>query len=222
MLPYQMSLSRNIRDLDDRVTRLETLESAGARGGGGFELIEEIVLDNNVTSLVQFADIPQTYQHLWLLISARVYDSDVLAPLWMTFNGDTGALKYEWMYRYLAVIIADFAYDNHLEVGRITGQPNGETSLVDSFTTITLCFPHYHISSPSDPGGKWKTVSYHGGGYADSDEDEEAAFWMDFKGSGIYRDTDAVVSIEFRPANGVFYNFESGSKFSLYGTGRAS
>ena len=56
----------------------------------------------------------------------------------------------------------------------------------------------------------------------DSDEDEEAAFWMDFKGSGIYRDTDAVVSIEFRPANGVFYNFESGSKFSLYGTGKAS
>lgn len=85
MLPVDEEFASWIRDHERRLKRLETLEQAG---GGDWVLIETIEIEDDGDS-VEFTDIPQIHQHLFILYSAGAA-SIALSDIQMNFNNDVG------------------------------------------------------------------------------------------------------------------------------------
>lgn len=66
---------------------------------GSFSVISETQLSNSTTSLITFSSIPQTYNHLIVIVKARLTETTALADdISIQLNGDSGA-----HYSYLTV-----------------------------------------------------------------------------------------------------------------------
>ncbi len=181
-----------------RVARLETLEGGEGGGSGGF--IREIILDDSVTSEVNIGSIPQSFQHLILMISARavgVTDS----PMYLQFNGDEAA-NYIWGYRIDATYLPSVGAQNYIDIGDLPGCLEKS----DLFCSWEGFIAHYHSTIKKTP------ITWHSGGLW-------ATGWSDFKGSGAWDNNAGISSIRvYLPGN----TFAIHSKFVLYGQGEAA
>jgi hypothetical protein len=65
---------------------------ASAWNGNACAVINETTLTNSGTNSVSWSGIPATYQHLFILVQARLTETTALTDdITLTFNGDTGA-----------------------------------------------------------------------------------------------------------------------------------
>jgi hypothetical protein len=65
---------------------------ASAWAGNAAVTVNEVTLANSTTNVVSWSGIPATYQHLLILVQARLTETTALADdVTLTFNGDTGA-----------------------------------------------------------------------------------------------------------------------------------
>lgn len=65
---------------------------ASAWAGNAAVTINETTLANSTTNVVSWSGIPATYQHLLVLVQARLTETTALTDdITLTFNGDTGA-----------------------------------------------------------------------------------------------------------------------------------
>lgn len=70
---------------------------ASAWAANACQVINETTLANSTTSVVTWSGIPATYQHLLILVQARLTETTQLADdIYLNFNGDTGA-DYSYM-----------------------------------------------------------------------------------------------------------------------------
>lgn len=68
-----------------------------AWSGNALQTINETTLSNSTTSVVTWSGIPNTYQHLLIVVQARLTETTQLADdIYLNFNGDTGA-DYSYM-----------------------------------------------------------------------------------------------------------------------------
>lgn len=77
--------------VEDRVARLETLEFSKVGMGGCVNLIQRVAVPPAGAAVITFANIPQTYENLWLI--SYVWRANL--ALWMRFNNDAGQ-NYHW------------------------------------------------------------------------------------------------------------------------------
>lgn len=76
---------------------------ASAWSGNSLSTINETTLANSTTSVVTWSGIPATWQHLLIVVQARLTETTQLADdISLTFNGDTGA-----HYSYLTISATD-------------------------------------------------------------------------------------------------------------------
>lgn len=202
-MTFDLDLTGRIADMERRVGRLETLESGLSGGTGGF--IEEFILDDNVTTEVIFNFIPQNFQHLILMISARAVGVDD-SPLYLQVNGDTGN-NYIWGYRIQATHFNNTNYGgnpptDHMDIGDIPGC----TAKSDLFSSWIGFIAHYHSTIKKTP------LTWHSGGLW-------IGTWSDFKGSGIWNNNDGIDELRIYAAGNAFAQH---SKFALYGQGVAA
>jgi hypothetical protein len=65
---------------------------ASAWNGNACSTVNETTLANSTTNVVSWSGIPATYQHLLILVQARLTETTALTDdITLTFNGDTGA-----------------------------------------------------------------------------------------------------------------------------------
>lgn len=65
---------------------------ASAWSGNACVTVNETTLTNSTTNVVSWSGIPQTYQHLLVMVQARLTETTALTDdITLTFNGDTGA-----------------------------------------------------------------------------------------------------------------------------------
>lgn len=197
-MTFDLDLTKRIADMESRVGRLETLDSGGSGGTGGF--ISETILDDSVTSEVSIVSIPQTFQHLILMISARavgVTDS----PMYLQVNGDTGN-NYVWGYRIDLAYLPSVGAQDHIDIGDLPGCLEKS----DLFCSWEGFIAHYHDATKQTP------ITWHSGGLW-------ATTWSDFKGSGVWENNAGITSLRiYLPGN----TFAIHSKFVLYGQGEAA
>jgi hypothetical protein len=88
---------RALADKVDETLKMieDQLPGAGGGGGGDFELIEDQTLSAQI-GRIEFVDIPQTFSHLRLLVSARSSAGAQSDTPSMQVNGITTA-EYDWV-----------------------------------------------------------------------------------------------------------------------------
>lgn len=213
----ELEVVQRITDMQKRVDRLETLEDSGILGGGGFTLLNEhiVTLADTVTEII-FTDIPQGFQHLCFVVSARLTRTPAggarTGMRWQ-FNGDTGN-NYRYFYRTNAFVATVLA-DTEIIAGFLTLPFSGavpESNL--QFSTLFGWLNHYHDAT------KKKSFTWHCGSRHAADG-ELPGHWLDSKGSGIWIDTDAIESVRIFFTFGVSF-FKIGSKISMFGVGEAN
>lgn len=193
---------------EKRIARLETLEQTP--GGGGFTLIEEIIVTDNVTNSITFAAIPQDYQHLCILMSARHYTTpgsgcgDTIA---LQMNGATGAV-YDWARRQGAVFSSANSA-NHIRICFLTTHYTGVPDNARAFNTFVGWISDYHHAN------KQTAITWHSGAWC-STSDEVPGGWIDDKGSGQWKNLAAITSLRFFTTY-AGASFKIDSKFCLYG-----
>jgi|GEM_PF-5037766 len=221
-LDLDISFAGRIDAIDKRVKRLETLEfaSVAVGGAGGLTEIETITIEVPASSFV-FDDIPQTFLHLLLIISARSHSMTMQGPMRMIFNeddtanywydkhwfgGDTGACAHTCIALFGA---AEFA--NYIGIGDVPGLSFGGAGVwANLFNSQTLWIPDYRCH--------YKTKSCHWDNeyvMADGEEMNPAKFRQ--VGGGFWHDTDTIVEIEISAGGAA--TFAKNSKISLYGIG---
>lgn len=176
---------------------LGILAVAGAGGGAGvpaYELIETVVMPSNASS-VTISSIPSTYKHLQVrTVAWNAATSSGLMRMWM--NGDTGT-----------------NYSAH--------RLQGNSSTVNSNEYLNNPFTYVGYYGGSNQAGaapsiidildytntsKNKTIKAFTG---IGNQNEVALF------SGLWMNTSAITSLTFKDNNN--YQFNAGSRFSLYG-----
>lgn len=216
-MSIELEVVQRITDMQKRVDRLETLEDSGILGGGGFTLLNEhiVTLANTDTAII-FPNIPQGFQHLCFVVSARLTRSPAggaRAHMEWRFNGDSGN-NYRYFYRTNA-IVATVLIDTDITAGFLTLPFSGaapESNL--QFNTLFGWLNHYHDAT------KKKSFTWHCGSRHAADG-ELPGHWLDSKGSGIWMNIAAITSVQisFTYANAFF---KIGSKFSMFGVGEAN
>ncbi len=216
-------------DLEKRVSRLETLEEAGAATGGFWTLIEEQILTDNAQTVITFDNIDQSFETIVFLISARWYDGGGSSPLRMRWNDkikypspSTNGI-YCWGNLQNATNFWSFI-DDYIELGDMSSRATGSVfpTLFDIFTTMVAYIPDYHRDDGIHP------VIWHAGGYKTADA--SAAEWINGRGFGTFEidgagtdfRSDPLTKITFGSWGGTATHFGINSKFSLYGFGAAS
>ena len=111
MLPVEEQMAAEIRTLQRKVARLETLEH------GCLVLVEDKLLTSAVSS-VSFDSIPQDFKHLWLWLRTEADEGGGLT-LGMTFNNDAGAV-YDWERMENSTLISG-ASDSKIALGGTSG-----------------------------------------------------------------------------------------------------
>jgi hypothetical protein len=185
---------------------------ASAWAGNACATINETTLANSTTNVVTWSSIPQTYQHLLIMVQARLTETTQLADdIYLTFNSDAGA-----HYSYLTV-----------------SATNSTGSLVQAaFTAYAVTgIPLLRVAAsqggaPVNAGGGFAYVpNYTAAAF------NKAAYAMSGMGNGTSAQVDgrmrwgfwnpaaqaAVTSISLT-APGTS-NFLTGSQFCLYGVG---
>jgi hypothetical protein len=172
----------------------EPYECPAVGGGGGMELIEEIVLSSDAAS-VEFNDIPQTYEDILIRAYLR-YTSTTAKSLRVRINDDSGNNYDSVFYWTTSLQAVDASYWN---VGYMTTS----SAAAGKLSAADLSIPGY--SGSIRKAAHWRMLSYVGGASNN---------YVGYTGHGAWRDTDAITDIELYPeAN----DFLSGAVFRLYG-----
>lgn len=129
--------------------------------GGDVELIAEYPLQTATVSGIALTDIPDTYQALMILISARTDRAEDWDEIELAFQSDTGN-QYAWSnlwwdYEYLQVTQDDNFSDDKIIIGSASG--DGGASEIMGFNRIWI----YNYASEVDR----KPVVHEGHGYGD-------------------------------------------------------
>jgi hypothetical protein len=186
---------------------------ASAWAGNAAVTINETTLTNSTTNVVSWSGIPQTYQHLLVVVQARLTETTALTDdIALTFNGDAGA-----HYSSLTVSAANTS-------GSLVG-PAAATA----FATANI--PAFRVAasqggSPVNAGGGFAWIP----NYA-SPAFNKAVYAMSGAGNGTSAMVDgrlrwgfwnpaaqaAVTALSLTAPAGS--NFLTGSTFCLYGIG---
>ena len=176
-----------VRNLQERVRRLETLEHLG---GGDFVLIE-----HQTGTTFDFTDIPTLFTHLFMIHSVAAITPPVGDSIGLTFNGDTGA-NYNWIRRLWtgsaeSTFVASGAGLEHANIGlEGTASPrfsSGYVLIADYLSTAKL-------------------TTYEASGFV-----MDGSNFRLYKLGGIWSNTDALNQIT------PIVTYIAGSIFSLYG-----
>jgi len=203
MLPANEEMAARILNLDRRVKRLETLEDAG---GGDWVLIETIELsDSNIA--IEFTDIPQIYQHLWIIYSAGTTGAGV-QHIRMNFNNDVGN-----KYNHIGNVFSNTGArttdaveaDVDFHVGKASSEFPGRGN---NYAAGHITIPDYMTDD------KFRPIVF--ANYYDAlGAFEVPDGWAFVSGGGIWEDQDPVTEIDFTLENAA--SFREGTVFSLYG-----
>jgi uncharacterized protein YukE len=173
----------------------------GWRAGGGAALIADTVLAADAAS-IDFANIPQTFRHLQLLVQARGDTAAAAAGLQTQFNGDTAA-NYDDQYVQSAAAVATAA--------RAAAQTSMRAGVISANTSVANAASANRIDLPNYAGTTFfKHVLGQSGDSAGAGLpvlENNASYW---------RSTAAIVSIKLFPSAG---NFRAGSRATLLGLG---
>jgi hypothetical protein len=199
-LEREIEAAALIRNLQQRVRRLETLEGAGA---GCLTLIEDQLLAAAASS-VTFSSIPATFKHLWLWINAiadGVGNTDFIR---LTFNADSGAnYSYTRIRHVLSVHSSAQALSGASHIQLETPSQSG---LSRSGQEINI-YDYLNASY-------WKTVTWKSVQFAGAGEEVPSSVHQSH-GGGQWLATSPITSLELD--KGAFADFGAGSRFTLYG-----
>lgn len=162
-------------------------------------LISRTTLTGTAAS-VTFSSIPQTYQTLKLVVSAR--SSDATSSMGARINTDAGN-NYSYRRAYgngSSAVSGNGSSQSTLYVGDYNG--NGETS--NTFASVAIDIPNYFASSQKAMSVDWVTENNATLAYAGI----AASLWSN---------TSGVSSLSLTQFGGAAANFIAGSTFSLYG-----
>ena len=171
---------------------------------GSFESIYSSVVGSGATSLIEFASIPSTYQHLRLHIVARSGRTDNGGDLIdLRFNDATTGYYDHVMRSNNGTMSGDqnLNSQNHIDIQRVAGASNS----TNVFSVFTIDIPDYKSTS------KVKSLMTKSGVVSDSDTSTN----MKTLGSAFWNSTTAINKISIRLSYG--FNFAQNSTFALYG-----
>ncbi len=190
MLPannIQMEMAAEIRVLQRKVERLESLES------GCLVIVEDADFSSQ-PSTVTFSNIPQTYKHLWLWITVTA-DEQGGTTLEMTFNNDTDP-TYDWERMENSSLFAG-ASDTKIKLGGTT---------TDEWVAHEVNIFDYAGNAPSSRRVIWKGARTRGA--------PPCVECTIIQGGGLYDELGAITSIQVSSAAD---GFEAGnSRMTLY------
>lgn len=160
-------------------------------------LISRTTLTTTAAS-VTFSSIPQTYQTLKLVVSARTNYASALDYIWMRFNTDSGN---NYTRRTILGDGTNVASSNATQSG-IATSGTGANATSNTFGSFEQVIPNYSLAAN-------KAIS------SDETNENNATLGHLILQAGLWSNTSAVSSVLFVPVNGTA--FVSGSTFSLYG-----
>ncbi len=169
-----------------------------------FISIETIVAGGS-DAIIDFLNIPTTYQHLFIIGSGAMGGAVVEADLELRFNNDSGANYNEVNMggENASALAASAAATNEILVGQI----KGASGTADHASQLQINIPNYKDTV------FFKTVMGESGHIPNV---TLADFAVKIN-SGIWEDTAAISRITLLSTTGSAGNFVSGSTFSLYG-----
>jgi len=208
---------RRQKALDKRISRLETLEFSSYIGG--WVEIETITANAPLWSFV-FEDIPQTFLHLALLISARlngqgcgamkmILNGDDEESYWFnthSLGGDVGACTHSCF-----EIFGIGEFEAYIHIGDIPGDSvTHEEIFADLFNSETLWLLDYRCDE------KRKSCHWDNETVCPEAGEIPAAKFRQL-GGGFWHELDAIEEIEIYIGGAA--TFAQNSKMSLYGIG---
>jgi predicted carbohydrate-binding protein with CBM5 and CBM33 domain len=105
-----------------------------------WNVIDETTLDSNEPS-ISFTNIPSSYDHLYLTVSARDTKSAYYNYLEFRFNGDS--TPYSNTYLNASTATPTSTRHTSSEVGDVIGMMASDDALADTFSTTTMWIPNY-------------------------------------------------------------------------------
>ena len=160
-------------------------------------LISRTTLTTTAAS-VTFNSIPQTFQTLKLVVSARANYAAVNEYVWVRFNNDSGN---NYTRRTILGDATNVASSTATQAGMAT-LVAGTNATANTFGNFEQLIPNYSLSSN-------KAVS------SDEVSENNATLSYQILQALIWQNTSAVTSISFTPVNAP--TFVANSTFSLYG-----
>ncbi len=109
-----------------------------------WNVIDETTLDSNEAS-ISFTNIPSSYDHLYLTVSARDTKSAYYNYLEFRFNGDS--TPYSNTYLNASTATPTSTRHTSSQVGDVIGMMAADDALADTFSTTTMWIPHYANTS---------------------------------------------------------------------------
>lgn len=102
-------------------------------------LIERYDVPSGGQATITFGSIPQTYDGLYLLLSARTTDTNIIDFTYVYPNGNTSNLSYK-------LLRGDGAAASSFSLPR--NYVNADTSTANTFGNLSLFIPNYASSNP--------------------------------------------------------------------------
>jgi len=195
------------QELVRRITAIERrLDSLVKPEVGGWRLIPNPVALAAPAASVTFANLPQIYRTLVLLMQVRtdaVAEADV--TLWRA-NGDAGA-NYDYVYGRLSADGTQGSTGATASIQGLIGYTEAANSRASNFSPCVAYFPGYALATQE----KWCATSIHTK-MGDVSALADLAVGI---ASSRWRSTAAITSLTIFPSTGP--NFVAGSRFALYG-----
>jgi hypothetical protein len=186
---------------------------ASAWAGNAAAVINETTLANSTTNAVSWSSIPGTYQHLLVIVQARLTETTALTDdISLAFNGDTGA-HYSWV----SVATTNIS-------GTLTGPTGTSAYAVSSIPAFRAAASQG--GAPANAGGgyafipNYASAAFNKAVYAKSGAGNGTSAMVDQRDrSGFWNPTSqaAVTAVSLTAPAGS--NFLTGSQFCLYGLG---
>lgn len=205
-LEREISAAAQIRGLQARVARLETLENQEGTAGC-LTLIEDQLLASPAAS-VTFSAIPQIHNHLWLWITAIAEVDENSDFIRLTFNGDTAGNYGYTRIRHVSntpnsSAVASGASFIQLETA--SANP-GITNLSRAAQEVNI---YDYVSATHWKSTTWKSLQMASAG------GEVPGTIHQSNGGGFWKSTTTITSLGLDA--GILSDFAAGSRFTLYG-----
>lgn len=152
---------------------------------------------------ITFNNIPQTFNHLRVVVSGRGMNSGTIETMYLRFNGDSSSLYSEsMMYSANTGLFAN-RYSAQTLTQMISNV--GDTALANTFSNIEIYIPNYKSTSffksyTVDCAGANNSTAYEAKRHSNQ--------------AGLYRSTSAITSITL---GGYSANIKQGTTATLYG-----
>ncbi len=178
------------------------LSAASAAMHGAMVPIGQVVVSGTSTFTITFSSIPQVYQNLRLVGSARTSFNNLSESLSVYFNGDNSS----GLYSNTSIVTADAIYNGrNTNVNQSTFcQVISNTAATGAFNVVETEFLSYSNTSINKIG-----ISKHAADYNNSGSGAVGMYAI------LWRNTNAITSISIQSNNGAY--FIAGTTFTLYG-----